>query len=237
MPLTQQEQEWMAWGAESFKGPWVAITEVFRRLHAGEDLSKDELMVDPYFVPFNINAKLIYGIMKAGLSKAILGENPSMLTIITNTKGNKIIWSAVEMAEDGVYTEFHPLKDKLGKEWDKKGAELLYDGKMEEAYHYFSDWIKKQKGLSHIDIGILKVANIQFFGAFKAAYDDAENGGKLPLMGVKMVDAVNQIMQEGWVRFYPEVNLKKLLETIGPILAMLDPVNSGLQKAFEKLPF
>jgi len=48
---------------------------------------------------------------------------------------------------------------------------------------------------------------------------------------------VSEIMEEGWVKFYPDINLKKLLETIAPALNILSPVNTALQGALSKLPF
>ena len=234
--MTPEEQDIMAWGSEAFKTPWVELCDVFAKLSKGEKLSRDEVMVDPFFVPFDINAQVIYRALKAGGKKAILGDNGSMLTVITNTRGNSIIWASLELEEDGAYTEFHPLSDKLGKTWDKKGAEMLFDDDMEGAFNYFRDWIKKQKGLEHIDLGILKVANVQFFGAFKRAHEQSEDGGKIGLMAVKMADAVREIMDEGWLRLYPDINLKKLLQLIAPALNALDPVNTSLQKMLEKLP-
>jgi hypothetical protein len=234
--LTQEEQDIMAWGAEAFKGPWLDLCGVFQKLNAGEDLSRDQALIDPFFVPFDIDARIIYRAMKAGGKKAILGDNGSMLTIITNTRGDKIIWAACELEEDGAYTEFFPLKDKLGKTWDKKLAELLFDNDMDAGFAYAADWLKKQKGMEHIDLGILKVANVQFFGAFKRAHEEAGDGRKLGLMTVKMVDAVREVMDEGWLRFSPDVNLKKLLELLTPALSALDPVNKALQKLLGSLP-
>jgi hypothetical protein len=237
MALTPEEKEIMQWGAESFKGPWLDLTNIFSRLHGGEDLSKDEALVDPYFVPFDIDGRILYKILKSGGSKAILGENGSMISIITNTVGDEIIWAAVELEEDGAYTEFHPLSAKLGEEWAKKGAEMLYNGDMEGAFSHFSNFLKSTPELSHIELGILKVANVQFFGAFKKAYEGSDDGAKMLLMGVKMVDAVNEIMEEGWIRFYPDINLKKLLELVAPALNFLTPVNSAIQGLLDKLPF
>ena len=234
--LTPEEQEIMAWGAESFKEPWLALCGVFQRLHAGEKLSREEALIDPYFLPFDVNAEILFRALKAGGKRAVLGENGSMLTVITNTRGNRIIWSAIELEEDGAYTEFHPLAGKLGKTWDKKGAEMLFDNDMEGAFHYFNDWVKKQEGLEHIDLGILKVANVQFFGAFKNAWESSDNGKRLVLMGVKMVDAVREIMDQGWLRLYPDINLKRLLELIVPALETLDPVNRFLQSSLGKMP-
>jgi len=237
MNLTQEEKEIKAWGAESFKGPWLDLCEVFRRMHNGEKLSRDEALVDPYFLPFDIDARILYHTLKAGGKKAILGDNGNMLTIITNSAGDEIVWSGIELEEDGVYTEFYPLSSRLGEDWAKEGASILVDNDMERAFNYFAEWIRSQPEIGHIDLGILKVANLQFFGAFKKAYEEADDGARIALMGVKMVEAVNQVMEEGWIRFYPDINLKKILELLNPVLGALGPLNAGLQSALGKLPF
>ena len=193
-------------------------------------------MVDPYFLPFDIDGRVLYHALKAGY-RPVLGENPSMLSVIVNERGNQIIWMALEAFENGAYTEFYPLKDRLGGEWDAKGAELLFDDDMEGAFNHFAAWIKTQSDLAHVDLGILKVANVNFFGAFKKAYEESDDGAKIALMGIKMVDAVNEILEEGWLRFYPEVNFKKLLDLAAPALNMFDPLNKAIQQALGKLPF
>ncbi len=132
------------------KGPWLDLCEVFQRIHGGEKLSRDEALIDPYFLPFDIDARILYHSLKAGGKKAILGENGSMLTIITNTDGDEIIWAGIELEEDGAYTEFFPLKDKLGEDWAKEGATLLYDDEMDAAFDFFADWIRSQPDIGHI---------------------------------------------------------------------------------------
>lgn len=237
MNLTQEEKEIMAWGAESFKGPWLDLCEVFQKIHSGEKLTREDALVDPFFVPFDIDARVLYHALQKGGKTAILGDNGSMLTVITNTAGDEIIWSAIEMEEDGVYTEFYPLSGLLGQDWDKRGAELLYENNMEGAFDHFASWIKDRPETAHIDLGILKVANVQFFGAFKRAWEESDDGAKLLLMGVKMADAVNEIMENEWIRFQPDINLKKILQALAPVLNTLGPVNAGLQSILGKLPF
>ena len=236
MRLTPEEQEIMAWGAEAIKAPWLDITNIWQKLNSGEDLTNEQVLVDPYFLPFDINAKILFKIMKAGGKKAILGDNGSMLSIITNTAGDQIIWAACEFEEDGAYTEFHDLKGRLGQEWDRIGSELLHNNDMEGAFNHFAAWMKSQDDLKHIDLGILKVSNVQFFGAFKRAYEEAGDGAKIVLIGIKMAEAVNQILEEGWIRFQPAINLKKLLDVVAPALNVLSPVNAALQSALDKLP-
>lgn len=237
MELTHEEKEIMEWGSEAFKGAWLDLCDVFQRIHSGEKLSREDALIDPYFLPFDIDARIAYHALQKGGKTAILGDNGSMLTVITNTEGNQIIWSAIEMEEDGVYTEFYPLSGLLGHEWDKKGAKLLYEDNMQGAFDHFAEWIRSRPETAHIDLGILKVANVQFFGAFKRAWEESDDGAKLLLMGVKMADAVNEIMENGWIRFCPDINLKKILQALAPVLSTLSPVNTGLQSVLSKLPF
>ncbi|MEW6203334.1 MAG: hypothetical protein AB1546_15250 [bacterium] len=235
--LTDEEREIMLWSAEAFKAPWLGLTERFQRINSGEKIDREEALVDTYFLPFKADARLIYRILKSGGKRALFGDNGSMLTVVTNLRGNRIIWAALELEEDGVYTEFHALKDRLGQEWDARGAELLYDNLMAEAFEHFKAWVKSQEDLQHIDIGILKVASINFFGAFKTAYEESGNGEKIASLTVNITNALHQIFEEGWIRFYPEVNLKKLFDMAAPVLSLMSPVNAGLAKILSKLPF
>jgi hypothetical protein len=44
-------------------------------------------------------------------------------------------------------------------------------------------------------------------------------------------------MEERWIRFSPDINLKKALELVAPALNVLSPVNTALQGLLGKLPF
>jgi len=235
--LTDEERGIMSWSAEAFKAPWLSLTEKFQRLNSGEKIGREDALVDAYFLPFKVDARLIYRILKSGGKRALFGDNGSMLTVVTNLRGNRIIWAALELEEEGVYTEFYALKGRLGEEWDARGAELLYDNLMAEAFEHFKGWVKSQDDLQHIDLGVLKVASINFFGAFKNAYEESDNGKKVARLTVNITNAIHKILEEGWIRFYPEVNLKKLLDMAAPILSLVSPVNASLEKILSKLPF
>lgn len=237
LKITDEEKEIMAWASDAFKKPWFSLCDVLQKIHNGEKLSGTEAKIDPFFVPFKIDGRLIYHFLKHGATRSILGSNASMFTLVTNTRGNKLIWAGIELEDNGVFTEYYLLNDRLEEDWAKKASEMIFNDELENAYEYLCEWIKEQEKLSHIDLGIVKVANIQFFGEFKKAYEEAEEGNKLFLMGLKMSDSVNKILEENWIKFYPNINLKKLLDALSPILKILNPANSKVQEVLSKLPF
>ncbi len=231
--LTKEETEVMKWAGKSFEKPWFDLCDVFKKIHDGEKLSNKEARVDPFFVPFKINGKMIYWIMKSGITNVMLGKNASLFTIILNKSESKIIWSCIERENDGVYVECHELKDRLGKEWDKKTVEMLKENDLKGAYNYLKEWVATQKDIAHIEPGVMKVANIMFFKAFQDAYEESSNGKNLTLFGVKATEAVERILDEGWIRFYPQVNFERLLRVIKPLLSFGSPLNKLLQKVLK----
>ncbi len=232
--LTKGEIEIMKWSAKSFKKPWFELCDVFKKIHIGEKLSNKEARVDPFFVPFKINGKVIYWMMKSGVTNVMLGKNASLFTIILNKTESKIIWACLEHEKDGVYIEYHQLRDRLGQEWDKETVEMLKENDLKGAYNYLKSWVTTQKDIAHIEPGVMKVANIMFFKAFQDAYEESENGKNLPLFGVKATEAVERILEEGWIRFYPRVNFEKLLRVIKPLLSFGSPLNKSLQKLLKE---
>lgn len=228
--LTWKERDTKAWASESFRKPWFALVERMGRLHKGEKLTKEEALFDPFFVRMKIDTRLVYALMKIGkFVKLVLGENATLFTVILSEDEERIIFSCIESEEDGIYTDYEILTPRLGKEWDAHLVELLKQNKMEDAFNHVKNWVKTQDDISHYNVGCIKVANILFFDAIRTAWEESNDGRNLPLFILKGAEAVTRILDEGWIRLFPDVPLQKFLRTMHPVLKNTSMLNKALQ--------
>ncbi len=235
MKLTKPEKEIMAWAAVAFRKWWFEMSDICQRLYAGESVPFRERRVDMFYLPFKIDVlPLFYG-MRAGAAKLALGANPSLFTIVLNETGDRIVWACIEHAEDGVYTSYHILNDRLGQAWARKAAGLLFQDRMEEAFDYLTSWIRKQPEIRHIDVGAIKVAHLSFFMALKKAWDRSGEG-KIGSFFFYALNAVKEIQENRWLRLYPDVNLARALRIIYPYLKIAGPLNSVYGRLMKTLP-
>lgn len=235
--LTPREESIMRWSGKAVKQPWFDICDRWQRMHRGERLTLDEALFDSFFLPFRLDARPLYHFMKHIGTRLVFGDNASLFTIVLNAAADRIIWAGIEREEGGVYIEYFILNERLGGKWDEKEARLLGENRLEEAFDHLSIWIRTQPDLRHIDLGAIKVANIQFFEAIKDAWEDADDGRKLALFGANAVEAIEEIIQREWIRFYPNVNLKKMLDAIHPMLRISRPVTRLSQTVLGLAPF
>lgn len=232
----KEEKEIMQWSKNSFANPWFDLCDRIQKLSQGKRLSLDEAQVDPYFVPFSLDARLVYLLMKTGGVKLIMGKNATLFTLITNIKGDELLWACIEKGDNGIYDEYKIVANHLNEKWAKDVGKLIYANKLKEAHKVAYSWVKTQKDLKHINPGAIKVANIMFFKKFKEGYEKSKNGKRLDLMGLNFISGVKEILDEDLIKFYPEINLKKLLDLIHPLLKISTPLNKASKNVLKLIP-
>jgi hypothetical protein len=237
MKLSQKDREVMEWSGKSFRKMWFSICDALQKIEQNSSIRKNERMVDLFFLPVKIDAKLIHTAMKAGMLKLVFGKNPNLFTIVLNRKGDRIIWSCLEHAKNGAYSEYVILNDRLNQEWAKKTAGLLFEDRLSEAHACLTEWAATQDDIRHIVPGVIKIAHLQFFEKIMIAWKESDDGRNIPLFFANGMEAVREIMENRWLRFYPEVNLERFLKIITPLLRAGSPVRKNCIKVFSKLHF
>lgn len=226
--LTQEEKEVKSWASKAFKEPWFDLVRKSAKIARGEEL--EDIWYHPFFVDVYVDVRLMYKIMRAiKISRFVDGN---LFTIILSKKEDKVIWACFEKQTDGVFTEAVVLDPE--DKWADKVAELLFIGRMEEAYNHVASWVRKN-GLAD-SVGAIKVANIMFFKAIKDAWERSHDGKNFPLFLVLFADAVRTIIEKKWLRFYPEVPLARIIKLSYPILKELSFVVGPLSKILSARP-
>jgi len=228
IPLTLEEKEIKAWAGKAFKEPWFDLVQKCAKISRGEKL--DDIWYHPFFIDIFIDVRFVYKIMKA--IKISDFVNGNLFTIILSKKEDRVIWACFEKQKDGVFTEAIVLNPE--EKWADKVAELLFIDNLQGAYEYVSSWVKRNElGDS---VGAIKVANIMFFKAIKDAWEKSYEGKNLPLFFMLFLDAVKKIIEKRWLRFYPNVNLYKMIKISYPLLKELSYVTYPLSKILSAKP-
>ena len=164
-----------------------------------------------------------------------------MFTIILGEKGNRIIWASLEHEENGIYKEFVPIKDRIDEEWAREALKLIVENRLDDLFEYLKKWISKEPKLKHMELGLIKIAGIQFFDEFRKAYEISDKGADMGTLLAYMIEAFKNVFEKNWIRFAPEpygINIvrKLFLEKLdlnpefikSAILPMLPDLNMGV---------
>ena len=226
--LNPREQSAMSFASKAFKEPWFNLVAAQGALERGGDLSREALAIDTFFVPFKLDARLARFFMKAGGVKLFVRPNGTMLTLVLDETGKRLIWSCIEEETGGVYPRVEPLTPRLHEPWAKEVEALLAANRLDEAYEVARVWAAGDEAIGKPALGVIKVAHIQFFEAFQQAWDDSHEGQNLLALALGMQRTLQAIAENHWLRFYPATGIEWLLKTGKPVLDLLGPVNEGL---------
>lgn len=230
VPLTKEEKEIKEWAGRAFRAPWFELVEKCRRLKRGEKLSENEILFHPFFLDVLIDVRLICRAM--GIAKVSRFVSGNLFTIILSKKEDRVIWACVEKEEDGVFTEAIVLNPQ--EKWAEKVAEMLFIDNLEGAYNYLNDWVRANEIAK--SIGAIKVANIMFFKEFKDAWEKSSEGKNLLLFFANFINAVKNVVEKKWIRFYPDVPLAKIIRYSHPIVKEIARITTPISRIFALKP-
>ncbi len=230
VPLTKEEKEIKEWAGRAFRAPWFEIVEKCAKIKRGEKLPENEIMFHPFFIDVLIDIRLLCRIMELmKISKFVSGN---LFTIILSKKEERVIWACVEKEEDGIFTEVSVLNPR--EKWTERVAEMLFIDNLEGAYNYLNEWVRKNEIAP--SIGAIKVANIMFFKEFKDAWEKSSEGKNLPLFAINFLNAVKNVVERKWIRFYPDVPLAKIVRYSHPLIKEITTVANPISRIFSIKP-
>jgi len=234
---TPDEVKIMEWGSKVVKTNWWKMVEVGDAVVNGKEMSLENRMLEVPLFPIKADGKVITRVIQKFLATA-LTDNGSMHSVILNKKGDKIIWSCIEAVHGGAYAEVHQLTEDELKELNKTIAPLIFEDDIKGAFEIAKKFaMDKYK----VDLGIIKIAHIQFFDEFRKAYERSRNGESILDHVAGVLGAVTNIYNNNWIRFYPAAKSLDLLggmiraglninpDEIRPMLeGLLTPAKNGI---------
>jgi len=203
----EEDKSVMSWANHAVKKPWYKMVEVGKNVIEETPTGAAERMLEIPLFPLLVDGKVVAWFLQKFLT-TLLTKNGSMHTIILNREGNRIIWSCIEAVHKGTYSELHEVRGKELNYLNSKISTLIVRDDMKRVF----DACKKfAKSHYRINLGIVKVAHLQFFEEFRKVYEFSQNGELLINHIAGALGAVTNIFRNKWLRFYPQAKIFSLL--------------------------
>nr|MDO8135748.1 hypothetical protein [Candidatus Njordarchaeum guaymaensis] len=203
----REDERLISWASQAVKKPWYKMVEVGKNAIEEKTTSAADRMLEIPLFPITVDGEIVTWFLQKFLT-TLLTENGSMHTIILNREGSRIIWSCIEAVHKGTYSELHEIGGKELGELNRKASTLIAKDDMKrvfDACRKFADHHYR------INLGIVKVAHIQFFEEFRKVYEFSQNGELLINHVAGVLGAVTNIFKNKWLRFYPQAKIFSLL--------------------------
>nr|MDO8099589.1 hypothetical protein [Candidatus Njordarchaeota archaeon] len=204
---SREDQSLMLWASQAVKKPWYRMVEVGKSVIEETPTSAAERMLEIPLFPIPVDGEIVAWFLQKFLT-TLLTENGSMHTIILNKEGNRIIWSCIEAVHKGTYSELHEIRGKELVELNRKISTLIVNDDMKRVFDACKRFAKSHY---QINLGIVKVAHLQFFEEFRKVYEFSQNGELLIDYIAGALGAVTNIFRNKWLRFYPQAKVFSLL--------------------------
>lgn len=191
------QEEIISWARQYCKVPWVQMVNVGRRILEGEALSADEATVQIALTPFKVDYRSAFYLLRDTLGLLVF-DPANLFTIIMDAKGETILKAYFENTRFNNYVELVDIDPTepwlkevegwiIGRQWERLRPFL--DQKMKELYRQPVNWVK--------------VANLNFFAAFKEVWDKYENSNNLGDYLIGAFQAIQKIYLHQWIKFTP----------------------------------
>lgn len=141
--------------------------------------------------------------------RAALGRRANLATVVFNRTRNRIVFLAVERADNGLYLEMRRLDGSLPAASVDRVSRSVQAGAEADAIAFLGDEMRRI-GSGEFAPDVIKVADLNFFDAF-AALAALQRAGKKRAWLRASAKVAHKVLRERLVYFYPAVPFEKVL--------------------------
>jgi hypothetical protein len=195
--LGKIDKEGLEAGRKYVKQDWWHMVDVFRGCEEGKDLPYKERVGGVSLAPIKMDFAAIAPLMKEFLPAGFL-DNANMASLILDEKGEHLVWGGIECCINGVYQWVEKID--VTEDWAKKVNPLLAKHDFKGAYKIMKGVVKEK---FDIELGLIKVARVQFFIELAKTYDASKNGEDMIAWIPAAADFGKTIFTKDYINFYP----------------------------------
>ena len=210
--MDHRQSDLLKWASNNARVPWEKMVEAAAKISKGEQLDNQSAETPMPLTPFIADYRQLYPLMRAFTGLITWSPN-NLFTIILDADGKKILRAYLEVTRDHNFISLIPINPD--EPFMKEALEIIKTGDLYPLRRYLDDQCKSS--LKH-GVNWVKIANLEFFGAFKEQMSDFEKSGDLWDWIIGSFKAVKNIYENRLIDFTPEP----------PVFARLRELFSGI---------
>lgn len=202
------QEEIVDWARRYCKIPWTHMVEAGRKILAGETLSQDEATVQIALTPFRVDYRAAFHLLRDTLGLLVF-DPANLFTIILDSRGQKILKAYFENTRFNNYVELVDIDPS--EPWLQPVETWIREGQWEKLRPFLA---RKMQEKYHQPVNWVKIANLNFFCAFKEVWDRYETTNNLGDYLIGAFQAIQKIYLHQWIKFTPTPPLFARLEEL-----------------------
>lgn len=215
--LSKIDEEGLTAGRKYVKQDWWHMVEVFRSCEEGKILPYKERVGGVSLAPIKMDFAAIAPLMKEFLPAVFL-DNANMASLILDEKGEHLVWGAIECCINGAYQWVEKID--VTEDWAENVNPLLAKHDFKNAYKVMKDVVKEK---FDIELGLIKVARVQFFIELAKTFVASKNGEDMIAWIPAAADFGKTIFTKDYINFYPTPYFFGLLrDLVEPMIEKFD---------------
>ena len=196
--MDERQQQLLAWASENVRKPWEAMVAAAAKVASGEPMTPQQARVAVPLTPFTADARTLYPLMRSFTGLLTWSPN-NLFTIITDDECKTILRAYIEVTRDHNFVKMITVDPS--EPFLKQVLPLIQSGNLYPLRRLLDDACREKY---NVRVNWVKIAGIEFFGAFADHLRKWELSGDLWDWVQGAFNAVRQIYQRDLIAFSPE---------------------------------
>lgn len=224
--MDTRQQQLLEWASVHVRQPWEKMVEAAGEISLRKPLTAEQAHVRVPMTPFTVDYRTLYPIMKA-FGGLITWSPNNLFTIILDAEEKKILRAYVEGTRDHNFTKLIPINPD--EPFMAEALSMIQSGNLYPLRRFLDEAAHDKYG-THVNW--VKIANIEFFGAFADNSKSFEKSEDLWDWIDGALLAVNKIFKENLIQFTPEPPVFARMRELFSGIFDIDPAHLDLRSLF-----
>jgi len=224
--MDDRQKNLLDWAAINAKKPWGKIVRASKIISKGDGITDEIAQVNIPLTPFKADYRQIYPIMKS-FGGLITWSPNNLFTIILDRKEKSILRAYMEVAREHNFVKLIPIDPSAP--FMIKALEIIKKGDLYPLREHLDNSCQE---LINEKVNWVKIANIEFFGAFMDNVESFEKSGDLGDWFLGALTAVGKIYDNELIRFTPEPPVFARLRELFTGILQINPDHLDLKSIF-----
>ena len=224
--MDTRQQQLLEWASVNVREPWEKMVEIASEISLKNPVNSEQACVRVPMAPFTADYRALYPIMKS-FGGLITWSPNNLFTIILDAEEKTILRAYVEGTRDHNFTKLIPVD--LDEPFLAEALSIIQSGNLYSLRRFLDHETREKYGTR---VNWVKIANIEFFGAFADNVTAFDESGDLWDWLDGALLAVSRIYKEDLIRFAPEPPVFARMRNLFAGILNIDPAHLDLRSLF-----